>query len=531
MEPNASLAHLYASLGALVRVEVDVPGSDERAVADAQIHDPLDTLRCGAGDVVLAAGLRPDQPAAVELAVAAAEAGAAAIVFKRHGDVGERLHDIARERGIALLTTPVDVAWEQLHLLIGTATLAGGGAASDGGRSLADATIGDLFALAEATAAMAGGPVTIEDAQSRVLAFANRDAPLDAGRRATILGRRVPESWIVRLRESGVFRHLERSDEVIRVEFPDELLPRRAIAVRAGGRLLGSVWLAEGEEPLDPRADAALEEAARLAALHLLRHRVSDDLDRRLRGDMLLAVLRGEGRSEQVEQLELPPAACVVMAYEAAGPAFVDGAVEERAVDLIAMVLRSFRREAAVVGASGRVFALVAVTPGESRSGLKRLLRDTVTTTERALRGVELRAGLGGEVAEPIDAASSCAQAEQALRVARAWSGPEAVVDIEEVAAEALLLDFMDFAAARPAARARQLDTLREHDAKRATDYLETLRVYLDCHGDTALATQRLNVHANTLRYRLKRVEEMTGIALRDPLRRLALELQLACDR
>ena len=50
----------------------------------------------------------------------------------------------------------------------------------------------DLLALADAAAALVDGPVTIEDAQSRVVAYSTRQDVTDTARVSTVLGRRVP---------------------------------------------------------------------------------------------------------------------------------------------------------------------------------------------------------------------------------------------------------------------------------------------------------------------------------------------------
>jgi DNA-binding PucR family transcriptional regulator len=46
---------------------------------------------------------------------------------------------------------------------------------------------------------------------------------------------------------------------------------------------------------------------------------------------------------------------------------------------------------------------------------------------------------------------------------------------------------------------------------------LDTLRAYLDHHGSAERAGEALHCHANTVRYRLRRVQELTGRAVADP--------------
>jgi DNA-binding PucR family transcriptional regulator len=50
---------------------------------------------------------------------------------------------------------------------------------------------------------------------------------------------------------------------------------------------------------------------------------------------------------------------------------------------------------------------------------------------------------------------------------------------------------------------------------------------YLDAFGDVRSAAKLLHVHPNTLRYRVRRAAEVTGIDLDDPLQRLFAQLQL----
>ena len=64
---------------------------------------------------------------------------------------------------------------------------------------------------------------------------------------------------------------------------------------------------------------------------------------------------------------------------------------------------------------------------------------------------------------------------------------------------------------------------LREHDPMLA----DTLRAYLDSFGDVAAAAQWLHVHPNTVRYRVRRIEQLLATSLADPDVRLLLSLSL----
>ena len=75
------------------------------------------------------------------------------------------------------------------------------------------------------------------------------------------------------------------------------------------------------------------------------------------------------------------------------------------------------------------------------------------------------------------------------------------------------------------------LRVLEEFDTDNGTEFVETLRVYLDSFGSVSAAANRLFLHSNTLRHRLSRITEVTGLDLDDPKQRLAVSLMLLIGR
>ncbi len=59
------------------------------------------------------------------------------------------------------------------------------------------------------------------------------------------------------------------------------------------------------------------------------------------------------------------------------------------------------------------------------------------------------------------------------------------------------------------------------------TDYSSSVVAWLDAVGDIASAAHQLGVHPNTLRYRLRQVDELFDITLDHPDDRLSVWLQL----
>ncbi|MFE4662640.1 PucR family transcriptional regulator, partial [Streptomyces hydrogenans] len=125
--------------------------------------------------------------------------------------------------------------------------------------------------------------------------------------------------------------------------------------------------------------------------------------------------------------------------------------------------------------------------------------------------------------ADPVTAAAAYKQAEQALSVARRRG--RALVEHEDLAAGSVLPLLADEAVR--AFADGMLRALREHDATGRGDLVASLRAWLSRHGQWDAAAADLGVHRHTLRYRMRRVEEILGRSLDDPDVRMELWLAL----
>ncbi|WP_206191157.1 PucR family transcriptional regulator, partial [Streptomyces niveiscabiei] len=97
-----------------------------------------------------------------------------------------------------------------------------------------------------------------------------------------------------------------------------------------------------------------------------------------------------------------------------------------------------------------------------------------------------------------------------ARRVAAARPGPVSAAGHQELASHVLLLPFVPDDVRR-AFTARLLDPLREYDRRHRAELIPTLEAFLDCDGSWTRCASRLHLHVNTLRYRVGRIEQLTG--------------------
>jgi sugar diacid utilization regulator len=508
---------------------VSAPRGLDVEVGIPTLFDELDASCVQPGDVVLGVGVSARPREAVGFVEEAGACGAAAVVLKLGGDPGPELIDAAARTGVALLSAPAAVAWGHLYTLLRVA----GGAAVPAGALVDGVPMGDLFALANAIATMVGGAVTIEDPQSYVLAYSSSDLPIDEARREVILGRRVPERFLRRLREAGVFRRLQTTDDVVSyVDQEEETLPRLAVGIRAGGELLGSIWVAEATEPLGADAKAVIQEAARMAALHLIRHRNSGDLERRQRGEVVRGLLEGDVHPDATSLLGLDVATAVTVVAlrlehlgdRSRSSADVVARIE-RLVGLVALYFESFQRQVAQVTIGQTIYVMIPETRAGERQRLLQLIGDLI---ERARATVDARivSGIGSTVPTVSATAWSRREADLAIRVLAAHPD-RSIAPIEDVRAEAIVLALRDHAVGDAFLRSGPVETLRRHDEQKGTSYVETLEAYFSAFGYVPTAAKAVFVHPNTFRYRLRRLTEISGLDLDDPLERLVAEFQL----
>ncbi|MFJ5678512.1 PucR family transcriptional regulator [Streptomyces sp. NPDC093097] len=141
---------------------------------------------------------------------------------------------------------------------------------------------------------------------------------------------------------------------------------------------------------------------------------------------------------------------------------------------------------------------------------------------EQLLRAIEepLTCGLAddGRLTVGVSAAVHSAEglrgaleeARHARRVAAARPGRVCAAGHEELASHVLLLPFVPDDVRR-AFTARLLDPLRDYDRRHRAELIPTLEAFLDCDGSWTRCATRLHLHVNTLRYRVGRIEQLTG--------------------
>lgn len=413
-----TLGRILDDLGSTLLEVVASAGDVEVQVSTVQIYDPLDDPEVPPGTILLGVGVEGgDRICALLSALGAA--GAAGLVVKSPVAVDEAVRAKVLETGVVLLGLTRAASWAQVAALL-RSLLAEGDVGDPGDPAeIAD----DLFTLANAVCELLDAPITIEDRSSRVLAFSGRQDESDQARVETVLGRKVPEKYQRMQEERGVYRELYQSRDPIFFDLGGGMLPRTAIAVRAGDEILGSMW-ATVPGPLPEHRRRAFGDAAKIVALHLLRQRAGADAQRRLRADLLSTVLEG-GRdaADAAARLGIATERVCVLAAGLDESAFEDAAGREgerqRFCDALALHVGAMHPHAAAALVGGIAYAVLPLH-AQGADAEQRAVKVAESFLARTGRRFPAAIGVGRLVGTLAEVGRSRADAARALRVLRA---------------------------------------------------------------------------------------------------------------
>ena len=521
---RATLGHVIDALGGMALERIEVPSGRDVYIDDVIVYDATEELDPGPGALLLGVGVA-DERRLIDLIGRLDGTRAAGLIVRAPVSLTPPVLAAVRRTGVAMLVLTPAASWFQVTVLLRSAMYA---VPAMNPGDVSGVPVGDLFSLANAIADLVDAPVTIEDRSSRVLAFSRRQDEADPGRVATILGQQVPERYVRLLDDLDVFGRLARQVEPVYIEGVERgMLPRLAVAVRSGPELLGTIWAAVPRRPPPETVDAFLG-AARLAGLHLLRRREETDLSRRFHSEQLAAVLQGgTGAAESAQRLGMPHQPLIVMAAEPTGKEGAEfEAAQRRLVDALGLDLAVVHSKTATARVGGTVYSVVPAHGAHDHGAMLGL-----SVARGFLGRIGSRdpvvIGLGGPAQTISDLAQARREADRALRVLRRRGEPHGAVHYDDVYLESLLIRLVDAAAEEGDALRGPLQRVRRHDVQHDKNLIATLSCFLDVGGDIRAAAERLNLHRNTVRYRLRRVEEISGLDLTDPMTRVSALVQL----
>lgn len=373
-------------------------------------------------------------------------------------------------------------------------------------------------------------PVTVETPDGRLIAYSLHDEPIDAIRLETLLNKGPSRATVEALKRRGIYETINSSPGYVRVPAIPEIgfVSRIATALRHQNEIVGYLWVIDEGLIISPYIETALDKATRQLAAELIQEQSTSALRESQRMTLVADMIAGT----QPDEVLLLRAKS--LGWKMREP-FQVCVIRSRFAPLAQGALRDIERRLAVL-LKGALCVLTSVIKDELvlvmfGDGVRRhdeiidiLVKELANYESSVVIGI----GTAYEVAT-LAGKSYC----EALRA----------IDIgSKLGFEASRFEYATMAAyeivsCMPACKKRRdfgrraVEKIIAYDESHGSDLLTTLDTFLDFYGKRGTAARRLNVHPNTLDYRMRKIRDLVGADLDDPNVRFLLHLWVKASR
>lgn len=406
---------------------------------------------------------------------------------------------------------------------------------------------GGLSEIAENLAALLQSPVVIVAPEKRVLASAeHKDSDIVLARLITKQGERQQLEIEELLEGAKAGKAATTTRRVLHIG--GEAISCAIRPIRVGSTLYGSIIVVLNQQELHDGIGIAIDHAATVAALDIMKQQAVLNVERRFQGDFLDDLLSGRIQSSEVLSARANaltwnldrPSLVMAIAFHHAGqdPAqrwrnhssFRREGI--RLIDVARAALQKLDRGVILWERSDSLVGLLTEPcahqshPAQIRQASMHIARQVSEQLQIAGGESCSTIGIGRAYSDALKLHLSYEEARQALVIgAKVW-GSGAVTHFEDLGVYRILHHHPDKAELDAFAE-EVLGKLVEYDRKRNTDLVDTLDVLMDCNLNLSVAARRLYLHYNSLRYRLQKIEELIGPFVDDPHLRFNLQFAL----
>ncbi|MDR5694635.1 MAG: PucR family transcriptional regulator ligand-binding domain-containing protein [Armatimonadota bacterium] len=386
----------------------------------------------------------------------------------------------------------------------------------------------DLSDIARALASLIGKSVTIESAEFQLLAHCEVGQEMDKVRQETLIQSRTPPEVVKALEAKGFLDALKMSYEPLRFDGLPELGmgPRVVCPIRIAGEVVGYVWILEGPQPLSDLDLRAAEQAATLAALHILRQQAISIVESRIHHTFVDALIRGEferspGLRERARLVGFDPSAEYAVGILSLAPSTERGRkwaltsredfdLREKIGKLLRHKLNTFGLPQFITYSLNQIIFLFPGSIGWSQ--LRSQVRELWGHLQNSVpKDVPLLLTVGNIHKGAPGVARSY---EEADKLAEVVQPPVGVYFYKEHTLARLMWELQDHGVLRQL-REETIGRLNEVDPSGIL--LQTLRTLIVTQFNRRKAARILGIHRNTVNYRIYRLQQIFGDLLEDP--------------
>lgn len=375
-------------------------------------------------------------------------------------------------------------------------------------------------------------PITIEDANHRLIAYSAHDDYTDPARTSTIINRRVPEKVINSLWKQGVIPKLLSSEEPVRVETISEvgLGNRVAVSIWKNKEVLGFIWALEARRPLSKEEMELLKKAAKAAKNQLLQLYIRKNKKEERVQEFFWKLLTGHITSDEeirenltLMQISTPPLFSILV-FRFKSDITTD--IEKQ----VSYILKTTQQLQILLYTVDRDELILLAAPKSLMHPLQqfnRFIASFAVQMKERFHVDSIKGSFGGIY-------------KNYGRIEKSYKEALTVLSIKERFAEQTneiygyqelgIYQFFDLLLEKKQQGEFEnsaLLKLQEYDKKHHTNLVETIEVFLDKNNNVSETSKALNIHTNTLAYRLKRISEIGEIDLENMNQKLKLYIDI----
>ncbi|KGA98153.1 transcriptional regulator [Alkalihalobacillus alcalophilus ATCC 27647 = CGMCC 1.3604] len=374
-------------------------------------------------------------------------------------------------------------------------------------------------------------PVTLEDSNHQLLAYSSHDDRTDEARISTIIGRRVPERVINKFWKEGVIPKLNQSDEPLVIPQINDigLGNRVAVSIRKEKEVLGYIWVLEVGRSLTKEDLSDLKIAASKAKSQLLQLKIQKKKKEKNHQELLWQMITGDANDHRLIKEQLMkigfhsnnPLTVLVFSFTEMNQDLTKKLIYvAKTTQKINLLIQTFDENQLII--------LISPSSHEDLKDVKEFIQTFKTQVKERFAISDVISGCGYAYDDYQFVKSSY---EEALKVVQLKQVYEEELGQAEFYHELGIFKYIDLLKKQKAIQRIPInpiiERLKQYDAENKTNLLESLEVTLDKDSNVNEAAKELHCHVNTLNYRLKRIQEITQVSLKDSVQKHGLYLDL----
>ncbi|MGI6553500.1 MAG: PucR family transcriptional regulator [Bacillota bacterium] len=319
------------------------------------------------------------------------------------------------------------------------------------------------------------------------------------------------------------------------------------VPIKVIGTVNGYLVALESREKMDEQDLRAVEHAATIVALEFAKERAVFEAEKQIKGELLEDLVTGSFHYEEMVirrasflnfNLQAPLAVFVVDMNGLEKYLISEGNRREDHIhkfkSLILGIchhtLLGYPGGAMLQMKSDRIIGLVRAMDENDEKLLREKCQEICRQLEKMCQKVRVSIGIGRTYKGVRNIKKSYEEALISLRIGRFLSGSAGVTFFQDLGSYRFLYELKDSESMR-SFQQEYLGNLKLYDAQNQTELVKTLICYLKNNGNLRRTAEEMFIHKNSVLYRIKKIEEITGLKLNDPEDRFNFHLSLKLDQ